>query len=400
MQKLLLTVVLCMVAVSSFATSFTTTNYDDVRLRYYSVDANNNPILLSEMVSFPKEKGLGSRPYATVQFIVLNNHPTTTLDKIVPTGAEPQIEQIRMMTGEYAMTVSPDYLGYGSSVSAPHPYMCHTLTARNVVDGLLAAIAEAEKRGIKFSANYYTHNIGYSQGGGVALAVQKYLETQASEEVQKIVKLKKTFVGAGAMQMSDIFYEYESQESITYPALLPYMMMGLFYTYGNTTLRGLNMMDLFTDSFKGMDVFDRLEKKNTVVGDINQMIINKYGGKCNFYDVMVPVFKDKTSAAYRQIDKVIKKNDLLDGSWKPKAPITFFHYEKDEVVPYSQSVKALNLFKNMGCDVNMISATDDYKSLVSDWSWRELALLVKKPDHTHMGYGTVFYIAYFAGDIR
>lgn len=400
MQKFLLTVLLYISAVNSFATSFLSTNNEDVRLKYYSVDANNNPILLSEMVSFPKG-GPFNTSYATVKFVVLNNHPTTTLDEIVPTGKEPQIDQIRMMTGENAMTVSPDYLGYGQSVDITHPYMCHTLTARNVVDGLMAAFAEAKKRGIMFDANYYTDNIGYSQGGGVTLAVQKFLENEASEEVKKTVRLRKSFVGAGAMQMSEVFEEYESQASMNYPALLPYMMMGLFYTYGSTGLRGLDMYDLFTESFKQMDVFDRLQKKNTVVADINSMIINKYGGKCNFYDIMSPVFKDKSSPAYRQIYKVIKKNDLLDGSWIPQHPITFFHYEKDEVVPYSQSIKAVNLFKSLGCkDIEMISATDDYKDLIEDWSWRDLALTVKKPDLTHMGYGTVFYIAYFSESMR
>lgn len=370
---------------------------EPVVLEYTSVDASNNPITLSEMVYLPQKTEWFTKKYSTINFIFLSNHPTTTSDDICPTGSDPQIEEVKYVTDEGALVVSPDYMGYRSSIGVPHPYMCHTLTARNVVDGLLAAIDYAKSKGLTFSSDYYTDNVGYSQGGGVTLAVQKYLEMEASQDVKDKVRLRRSFVGAGAMQMSDIYDEFEETDAITYPALLPFMMKGLFYTYGSTTLRGIEMNDLFTDDFKSMDIFDRLDKKSTIVGDINDMIIKHYGGKCVYSDIMSPILSDKSSAAYRQVRKVIKKNDLLDGSWKPQHPILFYHYKNDEVVPFAQSQKAYDLFKGMGCNVKLVEA-GEYK--INSFFWNDLALNIKRPPKTHMGYGTVFYIAYFSEELR
>ena len=139
------------------------------KLEYWSVDANNNPILLSEQIYY-------NQYYSNFKSVLVSNHPTTTQDAIVPTGSDPQIGEVLVMCDgdDRCLVVAPDYLGYGTSKSTTHPYMCTTLTARNVVDGVLAAMEYVKtKKTTKsvfnslksenyyFNDDYYNWNVGY-----------------------------------------------------------------------------------------------------------------------------------------------------------------------------------------------------------------------------------------------
>ena len=141
------------------------------KLEYWSVDANNNPILLSEQIYY-------NQYYSNFKSVLVSNHPTTTQDAIVPTGSDPQIGEVLVMCDgdDRCLVVAPDYLGYGTSKSTTHPYMCTTLTARNVVDGVLAAMEYVKTKkttrsvfnGYKsenyyFDSDYYTWNVGRPQ---------------------------------------------------------------------------------------------------------------------------------------------------------------------------------------------------------------------------------------------
>ena len=60
------------------------------KLEYWSVDANNNPILLSEQLYYNKT-------YKDIKSIMVSNHPTTTQNSLVPTGSDPQIKEVLVM---------------------------------------------------------------------------------------------------------------------------------------------------------------------------------------------------------------------------------------------------------------------------------------------------------------
>ena len=86
----------------------------------------------------------------------------------------------------------PDYEGYGVSKHSPHPYLYQELTARQVVDGVRYGLA-LFKAGLFQKDDDYSVGtaqswpkcmrngwgvipIGASQGGSVAMAVQRYIE--------------------------------------------------------------------------------------------------------------------------------------------------------------------------------------------------------------------------------
>lgn len=364
-----------------------------VKLEYWSVDAFNKPIKLSEQLYY-------NNTYKDIKSIFVSNHPTTTKNSIVPTGSDPQIEEVLVMCDgtDKCLVVAPDYLGYGSSVSTTHPYMCTTLTARNVVDGILAAMEYivTQKNNLgksyRFASDYYTWNVGYSQGGAATLAVHKYLETEASQDVRDKIRLKKSICGAGPHLQTYMFDEMEQYDDMFYSLYIPFTIDGLMYTFGNTIMRGLKEEDIYTEKFLNSNLLATMRAKNIVAADLNALIANTVGtnGKVNFYDIIRPEYRDRSSKLYRTIHKALSQLDLLDG-WTPTLPIDFYHWTNDEVVPFQESQMAYDHFKSLGCHVTLKKAEDI--SVNSVWA-------IKSFDETHMGYGTKFYLSIFSGSLR
>ncbi len=391
LRKLILATAMILVVNTAASAARVTAIVNAYTLKYQSVDAFNNPITLSEKIYV-------NQVYSNIKFIMVHNHPTTTNDAITPTGSSPQVEEVKYMCDgtELAMVVAPDYLGYGESVGTTHPYMCATLTARNIVDGITAAIdyitTQSSKRNgnYHFEDDYYTLNEGYSQGGATALAVHKYLETEASQAVKDKVKLKRTLCGAGPHQQSEIFDTMEQQDDMCYSLYIPFAIDGLKYTFGNSIMRALSEEEIYTEKFLQSGLLAKMREKNTTAADLNSTIANYFGGKVGFYDIIRPEYKDRSSKLYRTLQKALKQSNLLEG-WTPTKPIVFYHWENDEVVPYSQSVNAYNHFKALGCDVELKEAT----TLNVTGEWR-----LKSYEKTHMGYGTKFYLLLFCESLR
>lgn len=391
------------------AASLTALN-DIYTIKYKSVDANNNPIELSERIFI-------SSYYDEIKYIVLDNHPTTTSNNIVPTGSKPLMKDSeKYMVSEACMVVAPDYLGYQQSSSTTHPYMCGTLTSRNLLDGLKAArdyivtkkttsgfalgpLGYNKNKKYYFGSGCYTINMGYSQGGYNTMAFQKYMETEASTADKNLVNLKLSICGAGPFQQSMMMDLMEEDDDIFYSVYLPYFIEGLMYTYGKSTMRGLTKEEIFTEKFldttDGYDVFKVIHEKNTVAADINTMIKNKFGGKVTFYDIIRPEYKDHNSKLYRTIRKAVLKNDLINDEWTPSTPIVFFHYTQDDVVPYEESQLAYNTFKARGCNVKLYRADDSLSETSYGTIGNGNGLVNGSYDQTHMGYGTKFYLWFY-----
>lgn len=439
-HKLLFAVVMTMSCVTANAARLTAVVHE-YNLKYQSVDAMNNPITLSEKIYV-------NLAYQDINFIMVHNHPTTTADKLVPTGSEPQIEQVKYMCDgtERAMVIAPDYQGYGESYGTTHPYMCSTLTARNIVDGILAAmdyiVTQKSERHILapfhtpgnyyFKDGYYTLNVGYSQGGAATLAVHKYIENEASKEVRDRIKLKKSICGAGPHLQSYMFDVMENggdaelgrPYEMEYPLYLPYTIDGLMYTFGNSTMRGITEEEIYTAEFLKSKLLEQIRQKNTIANDMNQAI-NEYfagkGGQCTFFDIIRrDEYENRNSKLYRTLQKALKQCDLLQG-WKTKAelakegrkptPIIFYHWSGDKVVPYHESEMALEYFKSLGYEVGDKKNTKDVafwnpegSDITGEWSLTNIDLIKNLVgldlDDSHMGYGTRFYLSIFSGTLR
>jgi len=66
------------------------------------------------------------------------------------------------------ITISPDYIGYGESLSKQYPYLIANLTASTSIDILIASQTFLKEQNIKFNKQLFLG--GYSQGDGATLA--------------------------------------------------------------------------------------------------------------------------------------------------------------------------------------------------------------------------------------
>lgn len=361
--KLLLTLALCLVTLGMKAAdvSGALTNVADPTITYKSVDANNNEIELSAKLYYKDNKN--------VDFVVLNCHPTITHNDGCPTGSKPQMEAIKYMISENALVICPDYIGFGKTEGTVHPYMCATLTARNVLDCYKAAIEYVKTKGNRtINTNYYTINIGYSQGGATALAFQRYLETKATPEEQKLVNLQGSVCGAGPYNQQIVFDEYEKMETLDYPIYLYYILRGHKEAFGKTTMRNLDLKDCFTPEFWNYcesTLQKTMDDKNTDVDKINDELKSK--GFNTFYKIMSADYEDRDSKVYRTIKKTLAQSNSLADGWTPTAPIVFYHDKAghDIVIPYAETDAARSRFSG---HCSYVDAIEDYDYDVT-FSW-------------------------------
>lgn len=368
-MKRFLIALMAMVAVISVkaATVIASLGDPSATITYQSVDVDNNPITLSAKLYWTSKK--------TVNFVMINCHATITHNDGCPTGETPQMEAVKFMTTEDCLLVCPDYIGFSGedgseeSKSKVHPYMCSTLTGRNVLDAYKAAIKYVkEKENLTISDKYYTINVGYSQGGATALGFQRYLETEATDADRAFVNLRGSVCGAGPYNQNTVFDVYEKGEgkfeTLDYPIYLLYTLNGHKNAFGKSIMRKLELEECFTPEFWAYCQNGFMDKLNAKVLNVDQLNDElKSAGFNTFYSIINAAYADRNSKVYRTIRKALEQSNLLAEGWTPSKDIIFYHDHagNDIVVPYQCTADALERFVG---HCSYVDAVDDY-----DYTW-------------------------------
>lgn len=314
-----------------------------VNITYQSIDVDNNPITLSAKVYW--------KTGSAIKFAMINCHATITHNDGCPTGNTPQMEAIKYMTSENCLLICPDYIGFGHTKDKTHPYMCATITGRNVLDAYKAAIEYVKGQGMQIAQNYYTVNVGYSQGGATALAFQRYLETEATDADRQLVNLRGSVCGAGPYNQQTVFDVYEKGEgkfvSLDYPIYLLYTLNGHKAAFGESIMRKLELEECFTPEFWAYcqnGFMDKLNAKEKNVDELNDELKN--AGFKTFYSIINADYADHNSKVYRTIHKALEQSNILADGWTPSKNIIFYHDKNgnDIVVPYQCTVEAMARF--------------------------------------------------------
>ncbi|MBK9165568.1 MAG: hypothetical protein IPM21_16985 [Acidobacteria bacterium] len=160
-----------------YAVPETTTAVELYKITYRSLDANGKPAELTGLVAWP----VGGAPKGLVVYC----HGTTVDRDRSPSrfkgeGEAPEtIEAITgFATGGYAV-VLPDYIGLGDQKAA-HPYPLSKVNARSGVDIIPAARELARQKSYTIGNDLFI--TGYSEGGGVAMALTQALQAFSGPE--------------------------------------------------------------------------------------------------------------------------------------------------------------------------------------------------------------------------
>jgi len=237
----------------------------------------------------------------------------------------------------------PDYLGFGVS-DTMHPYVHSDANTPSIIDFIRASKTYSEDNDIILNDELFLG--GFSEGGYLTLATQKEIEENYSTElnITAVAPMAGPYDLAGTAE-----YMFQTPEDL-------YMgYMGYIFTAYNE-IYGWNKLD---------SIF------HAPYASIMNIL---FGGYYNWLEVLnqlpdtfFELFKQDFVTGYlngneAEIQTAFNENTLLD--WSPETPIRFYHSNTDEIVPYQNSVIALeNLSALSTASIELVTIEDlDHES--------------------------------------
>jgi pimeloyl-ACP methyl ester carboxylesterase len=282
---------------------------DTYRLTYITLDARLQPIVASGLLAVPR-KGAGARfPVISIQ------HPTIFQDARAPsnnpTGTEPAVALASMGY----LVAAADYVGYGASRGAPHPYLMAAPMAAAVVDLLLAGREHVRQLGVAPNGQLFL--VGYSQGAHATLAAQRELQARNDEFHAIVVG---SAPGGGPLDVGSTLDELLRRVRDEVPFLAALVNPDLLQYLGSSLRRRV-----------------RDEMLRRVMPEDSDVV---FDGR--FLDL----FLDNDRRA------INREADVHD--WRPDRPVRLFHGRQDGTVPFVASAHALQAMQGRGApDVQM-----------------------------------------------
>ena len=215
--------------------------------KYPSVNADGEPVTLSAMACMPDED------CKHINNVIIGCHVTITSNKECPSRYSEEgksTSDVSMLMNHagsglafhstqgnmpyYNLVILPDYEGYGVTRNHAHPYLYQELTARQVVDATRYGISlykmdeMVKKARHSFRDGWRSICVGYSQGGSVALATQRFIEQNGlTDELQ----FAGSVCGDGPYDMmATLMYyvkQYKEGDNLSMPVVLPLIIKGM-----------------------------------------------------------------------------------------------------------------------------------------------------------------------------
>lgn len=275
---------------------------DTYRLTYWTVDGTGQPTVASGLLAVPKKAGGAMSPVISYQ------HATTFRDAEAPsnnpTGSEPSV----VLASQGYIVVAADYVGYGVSRGAPHPYLLALPTAAAVVDFLYAARSFAWDNGLRPNGQLFL--IGYSEGGYATAAAHRALQAEGGAIADAVIG---SGPGGGPLDMG---------------AALDELLRRL--RHENATLALLVDPDLLQSLGSALRRQVRQEMLKRLLPDDTDVV---------FQTTFIDQFLANDREAIRRDSDV--------HNWRPNKPVRLFHGRDDQTVPFIGSQSALSTMSDL-----------------------------------------------------
>jgi acetyl esterase/lipase len=289
---------------------------DAYKLVYASVDAEGNPVELSGLLAVPRKPAEDKSPIFSFQ------HGTTFLNVDVPSLNDSTSDASILFASFGYIMVLPDYLGYGESVTKLHPYLHAETLASASLDMLRASQEHLQSLGVQTNGQLFLG--GYSEGGYATLALQKDIQENHGGEFT----ITASAPGAGPYDLTStmqFFMDKDIIEDIQYPS---FVIKAYDHTYGLNEISNIyrpQYVDAINSAFFG----------NQSGGSIKRMLTTV---TANLFTASF--LQDVRGTQGHVLKDKLAENNLYD--WTPTAPTRFFHGQDDELVPYANTVTAVN----------------------------------------------------------
>lgn len=286
---------------------------DSYRINYLTIDGQGLPVTASGLLSLPVKPAGQRSPVISYQ------HGTTFKDAEAPSNNVVPSEPPLVLAALGAIVLAADYVGYGASKGAQHPYLLSAPTAAAVVDMITAAQTWRRKHGGLDNGQLFL--VGYSEGGYATLAAHRALQASASPHLAQLVG---SVTGAGPYHVGvtmDAMLERVRQENRLLGALVDPGFLG----HLGSTLRG--------------------EVRRNLV-----KLVMPDDADVSFQTTFIDNFLADDNTAIERDSNV--------HDWLPAAPIRLYHGRDDSTVPYASSTRTLQAMQARGAgDVALTDCT-------------------------------------------
>ncbi len=273
------------------------------RMTYLTQDGYGQPITASALVVVPQKAAGASSPVLSYQHATIKRNaqaPSYLADL-----ASPEI----VMASLGFLVVSSDYVGYGASHGAAHPYLLAAPSAAAVIDLLTASKYWRETQ--KIADNGQLFLAGYSEGGYVTMAAARALQLGTSPHLAQLVSV---VPGAGpynaALTLDELLGlvrdEYPLIGWLLHPGLLKYLSDSDRDNVRNALLKAL-------------------------MGDDADVLF-------------LPAVLDAYLADERDRMEIISDVD----NWLPSMPVHLFHGREDQTVSFYNSSNTFQKMQALG----------------------------------------------------
>lgn len=299
------------------------------KLIYWTVDTAGTPIKVSGLLAIP------STSDASTTRLVAYHHGTIFHTEDAPTNSDWLHGLSAMLASTDFIVTLPDYIGYGESVAALHPYMHADSLAKTSIDMLRAAKSFMASNGIAFHNQLLLG--GYSEGGYAAVATHKTIQEHYTDEFTIVA----TAAGAGAYDMRTTANALLNSPELAYAAYVAFVFKAYDDIYNFNRISEIfntDYVDTINNDFYG-----------SVYGSVIEAKLSKDTATL-FKPDFLGDFRDGIEEA---INSRLSENNIYD--WTPLAPVRLYHGQLDTTVPYANSVTALNAMTSSGEAVVNIS---------------------------------------------
>jgi len=239
--------------------------------------------------------------------------------------------------------VATDYLGYALSGYPYHPYMHADTEASSIIDSIRATRNAASALGLTLNGKIMVS--GYSQGGHAAMATQRAIERENTDEFNLVAAAHL----AGPYYVSKALIEGVTNPILGIQYFVPFQVTSWQKMYGNVYNKASDVFNSPYDSF-----IEGLLPAVNYPADLVQLPSTSTAPAA----ARDAVFKsgyltDLATNPDNATAVAAKKQDLL--GWNPKAPTKLCGGSGDPTVKFSINAQTLfDDFRSRGIDISLV----------------------------------------------
>ena len=303
-------------------------------ITYDTPNFDGTMVVASGLVIIPDP---ASGKYALVSF----HHGTMVKREEAPSYPQtcdyvPFLRQFAV-TGSRCVVAMPDYIGMGHS-PVRHPFS-HADTEASACRDMLRATKElCSQLGVQLTAKLFL--TGYSQGGGVTMALHRLLERDCAAEFPITASAP-----AGGPYDQIYCWNYGLQHPNTiWTPVAAYIMVA----YNRIYKLSHNLDAIFQQQYANLadGLFDGTHTEDEIIQKLPATV----------QEMLRPDFIEQFNRGEGPAYLAWVANNTND--WRPRAPMRLYHARGDECVPYAMAEQTQARMRSLGAEVGLVDVGD------------------------------------------